>query len=285
MYRRYKSEIFSEDCMKYAIGIVIYYPNLEQLVENMKTYCSDNSVVIVFDNTDDELKARSQKTHLLLAFPNVLYVWGGRNTGIGHALNRIFEITKSKGLAQCLTMDQDSSFNNFEDYMHFAENNENKFSYLSPAYSGDASDIDRYFTSGSLVTVDSWAALEGFDERLFIDEVDGDFVFRLQRAGFKILKFQGCILTHELGESKCIAIFSRKICSANHSPIRKYYIARNRTYFFLRRKQMRWIYLSDSTLKLIQFVFVENDRWNKAKMIIRGIIDGLKGDLGEYRAR
>jgi rhamnosyltransferase len=278
-------ETTSTGNIKYSVGIVAYYPNLDQLIHNIRSYCLANSVLIVFDNTDDHAKASVQRLKLELEFPNVLYLGEGRNTGIGHALNRIFEISKSKGLTACLTMDQDSSFENFNEYIEFAEMNKEHFSYLSPAYSKDPSDIDRYFTSGSLVTIDSWEAVGGFNAQLFIDEVDGDFVYRLQHDGFKLLKFQGSLLTHQLGESKCIPVFSRKICSANHSPIRKYYIARNRTYFFIRRKQMRWIYLKDSALKLLQFIVVEENRSIKMKMIIRGVIDGLKGNLGEYRDR
>ena len=162
--------------IKYSVGIVAYYPDLDQLIYNIRSYCSVNSVLIVFDNTDDQAKASVHKSKLELEFPNVLYLGTGRNTGIGHALNRIFEISKSKGFTACLTMDQDSSFENFNEYIEFAENNKEHFSYLSPAYSKDPSDIDRYFTSGSLVTIDSWEAGGGFNAELFIDEVDGDFV-------------------------------------------------------------------------------------------------------------
>ncbi len=278
-------ETIPTENIKYSIGVVAYYPNLDQLIYNIRSYYSEKLVLIVFDNTDDEEKVSVQRLRIELEFPNVLCLGEGRNMGIGHALNRIFEISKSKGLTACLTMDQDSSFENFNEYIEFAELNKEHFSYLSPAYSKDPSDIDRYFTSGSMVTIDSWEAVGGFNAQLFIDEVDGDFVYRLQHDGFKLLKFQGSLLTHQLGESKCISAFSRKICSANHSPIRKYYIARNRTYFFIRRKEMRWIYLKDSALKLFQFIVVEENRSLKIKMIIRGVIDGLKGNLGEYRAR
>lgn len=279
------SEGTSADGIKYSVGIVTYYPNLDQLSNNIRSYCSANPNLIVFDNTDDASKASELRSMLGSMYPNALYLGEGRNMGIGHALNRIFEISKSKGLTKCLTMDQDSSFENFNEYIEFAKKNEKNFSYLSPAYSNDASDVDRYFTSGSLVSIDSWEAVGGFNDKLFIDEVDGDFVFRLQQNGYKLLKFRESVLTHQLGESKCIPLFSRKICSANHSPIRKYYIARNRTYFFIRRKQMRWIYFKDSALKMLQFIIVENDRLIKMKMIVRGVIDGLRGNLGKYHDR
>lgn len=277
------SNSFPVENFKHSIGVVIFHPNMYQLIANIRTYWSENSILIVFDNTDDLTKALAQKNMLESEFSNVHYVSEGKNTGIGHALNKIFEISKFNGFEACLTMDQDSSFENFNDYLTFAYQKINDFSYLSPAYSNDPSDIDRYFTSGSLVKIDSWEAIGGFDAQLFIDEVDGDFVYRLQQDGFKLLKFKDCVLVHELGESKCKPFFSRKICSANHSAVRKYYIARNRTYFFIRRKQMRWIYLKDSSLKFIQFIVVEEDRVKKMKMIIRGIIDGLMGNLGEYR--
>lgn len=277
------SNSFLVDGIRYTVGVVIYYPNLDHLIKNIRSYCSENTDLIIFDNTDDPEKALTQKLKLESEFPNVLYIREGRNTGIGHALNKIFEISKSKGVTACLTMDQDSSFENFNKYIEFAEKNKEHFSYLSPAYSKDPSDIGRYFTSGSLVTIESWEAVGGFNAQLFIDEVDGDFVYRLQHYRFKLLKFQGCVLTHQLGDSKCIPLFSRKICSANHSPIRKYYIARNRTYFFIRRRQMRWIYLKDSALKLFQFIVVEKNRMIKMKMIVLGVIDGIRGNLGEYR--
>lgn len=275
----------SIDTARYSVGVVAYFPDLDQLICNIRSYYSADSTLIVFDNTDDGAVAAIQRTALEAEFPGVLYLSEGRNTGIGHALNKIFEISKSNGMTACLTMDQDSSFENFGDYIEFAMRNQGRFSYLSPAYSRDPSDNDRYFTSGSLVTIESWERIGGFNAQLFIDEVDGDFVFRLQQHGLKALKFQGSILTHELGSSKCIPVFSKKICSANHSPIRKYYIARNRTYFFIRRKQMRWIYFKDSTLKLFQFLVVEDERPRKLKMIVRGVIDGLMGNLGEYRGR
>ena len=82
--------------------------------------------------------------------------------------------------------------------------------------------IKRSITSGSLLSLNAWKAVGGFDERLFVDWVDYEFSCDLRAHGYGMVRNNGVTLLHEMG--KCEYAFTlltprggRSFYRTNHS--------------------------------------------------------------------
>ena len=82
--------------------------------------------------------------------------------------------------------------------------------------------------SGSLIPMFLFDAIGLMDETLCIDNVDYDFCLRILRAGHSIMAVRGAVLHHALGHCADHHIAGMRVTTTNHSPMRRYYIYRNR---------------------------------------------------------
>ena len=140
-------------------------------------------------------------------------------------------------------------------------------------------------TSGSLVRTDTFGRIGYFSEELFIDFVDTEFCLRLAGAGFRIVVPRNAFLRHVLGKASILNIFGRTLLTLNHPPMRRYYISRNRlhlmkTYFSL-VPSFSLFHLREASIDLVRVFLFEEDRWEKTKYSLRGILDGICGKLGQ----
>ena len=67
-----------------------------------------------------------------------------------------------------------------------------------------------------------------FDESLFIDMADTDFCMRLYENNIKMIKVKSVVLYHSLGEARRLKNGFLSFNITNHSPLRGYYMIRNR---------------------------------------------------------
>jgi rhamnosyltransferase len=154
-----------------------------------------------------------------------------------------------EGYAWLLTMDQDSYFEQEEIEQYFSNFKElfyhqNKVGVVAPSFNksqfapGPAalySEVPTVITSGSLMQLSLWQEAGGFCEKLFIDEVDHEYCYRLKEKGYTIVQFPNIFLCHRLGTTKTggylgsVAKRERVI----HSPRRVYFMVRN--YLYVRR--------------------------------------------------
>jgi rhamnosyltransferase len=84
-------------------------------------------------------------------------------------------------------------------------------------------------TSGSLVRLSVFDEIGLYDEGFFIDGIDFDFCLRLRRAGYAIHRVPDALMRHQLGDAVDIPQALQKYY-ARHSPVRRYYMARNLMY-------------------------------------------------------
>lgn len=269
--------------MKLPGIIVLYDPNVLQVFNNIKSYIDQLEVLYVFDNSENKLNNKQ----IFEDFSSkICYHSFNENRGIAFALNYLSHIAYKSNFKWILTMDQDSSFpipNGFKNYFDSVLLKINDQTALfSPNFNGENKDQPQFYTSGALMNLEIWNNIGRFDENLFIDEVDGDFTFRLLEKKFRLVKINNIELIHELGDKYCRRFLWIKLCSDNHSAIRKYYIARNRIYLMKKRPSMRMLYFSDSIKKLILFMLIEQDKKNKFLMLLRGVYDGLNNKMGKY---
>lgn len=269
--------------MKIPALVVIYNPNIDEVISNIKTYISEVDILYVFDNTDNGIHYKDIiESHFL----NIKYYSFGENRGIAFALNYISQMALESKYEWILTMDQDSSFAFPEGFICYLKSAShlmvNNVAFISPLYPGEDFHFEQFYTSGSLINLKAWSQIKKFNEELFIDEVDGDFTYRLLDANYSLKKIDSTLLNHKLGDVLYKKIFYKTIRSDNHSALRKYYIARNRIYLMKQRPSMRVVYCSDSLYKFIAFILIESDKKNKLKMILRGIYDGITNNMGKY---
>lgn len=145
--------------------------------------------------------------------------------------------------------------------------------------------VPRCITSGNLISVAKARAVGGFDEALFIDEVDHDICYRATQKGWNHLRSPDVILWHRLGNTIEKWFIWRPIHAMGHSKIRKYYIARNRLVvwrryhhmnegFFFRR------YLVDTAREVFNILYMETDKWKKLKFLLMGVRDAVWHQMG-----
>jgi rhamnosyltransferase len=215
------------------------------------------------------------------------YYHAGRNVGIAAALNMAFEKACATGHEFIVSFDQDSTMSKIEvyDYVQLALNefHRSEVSVIGCRFTGDGlntsspvTEVRSVICSGSIYRLSTWAKLKGFDEGLFIDEVDHDYCYRVRELRGKILLMSDFLLQHEVGEVKEVTILGKRFFSSNHEGIRRYYQTRNSLYvsmrhFGLHTNPVRAI--TNISVMLLLILLVENDRMSKLKYIFIGVRD------------
>lgn len=133
-------------------------------------------------------------------------------------------------------------------------------------------------SSGALFSREALERIGLHDERLFIDYVDHDISLRARAAGMIVVKVFDTILDHRFGASTPATFLGRRVYLSNYSPMRQYYMSRNRVIMIRRYGLGRWFwedaaYASKAWVKVI---LCERGRWAKARAAVRGAIDGIR---------
>lgn len=224
--------------MKLAAVIITYFPD-ETVLSNISTYLDHVDKLYIIDN--------SEPAHVfppeIYARPKITIIAYGVNRGIAAPLNEAVTLAAGEGYEWLLTMDQDSYFaseqlalywvnvTNFrgsEKVAMFGLTFENKPDMASRSYCSSRLLI----TSGSMVNLPLTVATGGFNELLFIDEVDHEYCFRAGKLGFDTIRFTGLYFNHSLGTKKTARSLKnfKSTQRALHTPVRLYYMYRNFLY-------------------------------------------------------
>lgn len=216
--------------------VVLYHPEIDELNQNISTYIDFVDVLFLVANSkfDEDLLFKSKKIEIIA---------NDSNLGIAKALNQGSVMALNRGCEWLLTMDQDSSFENNTFFKAFAQADKTDVAIFSPNHSNirrdeagdnyEQSDSDLLvMTSGNIISLSAWKKIGGFEEKLFIDEVDHDYCLRAIQHGFRIIKYPNVYLNHKLGDLKEVKFLFAKFYISQHSPIRTYYIYRNNLYVF-----------------------------------------------------
>lgn len=262
--------------MRYCAGIIAYKPSVTD-VENIRNYASIVEQVFVYDNT---VEARSQNSDALTNVVNNISILGdGNNNGLSIACSELCMNARQKGFDYIILFDQDSRIDS-DSIKQLAETCEKNVeaAIVCPqiVYQGKTAvkenaikEVSWCITSGSMVNIKYFGTRWNFDENYFIDRVDVDCCKQIQLAGLKILMDYKSILYQELGTS---IKRGRKIVTT-HSPLRHYYMFRNRLYYNNKFK----ISLVTSIFQIVRhlcFILLwEQERMKKLSESFRGIKD------------
>jgi len=279
-----------------AATVILYNPD-EAVLHNIHSYYHHVNLILAIDNSEIPSKDFIDS---LTTMPKIMYIANAGNQGMAHALNVAANKAIELGYKWLLTMDQDSSFDS-DMLTHYVQcwntyHNKANVAIFSPVHTPveqqmlftekcEIHNTLQVMTSGNLLNLPLFTQLNGFNEALFIDEVDHEYCLRSKLAGFFILEFPTISLNHNLGESILIRRHNQTIQSSTHSPQRFYYIARNRLYMwknyhhlFPNLVEIHFI----SIMKTLLFPLIYHDKKiQRFFFILRGIVHFLTGRYGK----
>ena len=228
--------------MKLAAVVVLYNPD-EKILQNINSYIDYVDVVYAVDNSSADNSGSLQSD-------KIVYLANGENKGIAYALNRGAQQAVSDGYDWLLTMDQDSTFQNdgvdkMKQFLLECKSGKNQYDYekiglITPFHrtlfneNDHLEEIDSpavVMTSGNIISLDAYKKVGGFKDWMFIDAVDFDYCLNLRDHGYDIWRLPQVELKHNLGDVVFKTFRGKRYYGLNHSPIRRYYIVRNRHYF------------------------------------------------------
>lgn len=240
--------------------VITYNPEMERFKKNIESLVPQVDRIIIVDNGSKNVDSIEDTFY----FHKICVIKLKQNVGIAKAQNIGFKEASLLDAKWVLTMDQDSilAHNSVQEMLLTKEAGQNTTGILTPRYidmnwtdsqrknedlkiSGNVQEMETVISSGNLVSMEAWCAVGGFDEWLFIDQVDLDFNKRLDLAKFKIYQVNTIEMKHEIGEIinrpffQRIIGFSKDKVFSDHSPMRQYYIFRNRIVFWRRYPEVR----------------------------------------------
>ena len=287
-----------------AAVIPVHNPDSEFCSRVAETLRQVDFVVIVDDGSDDP------NTLAPFAGMEGVLVISQENAGIAAASNRGIELALAQdpGLAFILTVDQDSTLGE-----HYCRNAIATYDAAVEAgvrvgavCAGQFNDwhvtIRNTFhgfdttlevaASGMFIPTETLRVHGDFDESLFIDCVDTEFVFRLLESGSLVVVGAGCQMLHEVGTvmparvlGRAVKIGGRAVKFSYHSAIRRYYISRNRVVLY--RKYFwsdptwllrEWLRETRTTLLCVMF---GPRKGQQLLGVLLGVFDGLIGNVGK----
>lgn len=277
------------------VGVVIlYHPDANVLIENIKTYINPLDTLLVYDNTENF--SSELATAVSAISDKIIYKHFGQNQGIAKRLNQAIEYAVQKGDKHLLMMDQDSSFQNGDINKYIGYISENKLEKVAqfgvncqPAFTPISNTPEKaisLITSGSVLVIDCIQQIGMFDENLFIDFVDTEFSHRITNKGYINLQFTNIVLNHSIGsrvEGRSLVTFKKSL-RIIHSPIRVYYIIRNGLYLLYSKKECTSIQKKDvkRTMMVVKNDFIYNPQLIKVyKYALLGVWDFLTKKMGK----
>ena len=294
--------------IKLAACVVLYNPD-DTIFENILTYGNYVDKLIVIDNS-------LKKNNLLIDKLNeifeskLIYINNNDNLGIATALNQACDKAIELQFKWILTMDQDSSFINFDHYKKCLEKVQNVNNVALLAANTDKEGYSNFdinecscnyredkfsvITSANIVNLEYFEEIGRFNDKLFIDMVDYDYCLRINIKKFKILYFPDVFVEHKLGEVHLRTnIFTRKKkYKTEHNAQRAYYICRNSLY--LSKNYGKYFPKEFGMLHILNIVFIhdvtkillyEIDKWNKLKAKFIGLYHFLINRYGKYNLK
>ncbi len=299
---------YKESDMKFLAIIITYNPDVERLTENLKAIsCQTDKVVIVDNGSEDN----SFLERLSFVY-NADVITNDKNKGIAYALNQGMKYAYENGYEWAITLDEDSVCpdNIISSARKLIDEKLRKYNSLSvtclpgcklediamivPLIKETASgelcelgtavddeayqEVKKCITSAAITNVRIWKKLRGFDNKLFIDYVDYDYAVRCIINDYKIVRMNNVCLDHRIGKSEYKKFLWTKIRVANHSPYRKYFIARNIIIYI--KRYAKHISVFAELLRLFKvmllIVLYEDNKAVKLKAYFKGIRAGLK---------
>jgi rhamnosyltransferase len=280
--------------------IVAFYPD-EDFEKRVKDLLPQVESLLIVDNTPDggcspQIKALVTKHHQIQLLEN------HANRGLAAALNQGLRHALDMRCKWLLTLDQDTTcsadmvtnltqvYDACQPKPAVVGSNyfDSRIGRLALQTCSESDYIERktVITSGSLIDAELAHAIGGFRADYFIDQVDHEFCLRARMHGYRIVISSKPAMAHSVGNPGGAQVpFLGTL--PNHSPLRKYYIARNTVVTVAKywRQEPEWCLRR--LVRLISGLFLmatlEKHRIAKVRAFAAGITDGLHKRMGASR--
>lgn len=270
---------------RFAGLAVLFFPN-EDEIEWINEISVDFDFFYVFDNSEGMSSGYRDRFS-----GNIEYISDGENHGLAYAYNMVMVKAYNNNIDFLCILDQDSIF--FKESIvkiktYICENSDKNAAIYAPYvyYNKDDIKIDTEtklvewtINSGSFLNVKLVVNLNlTYDENYFLDRLDRDFCMQIRRKGLCIYKIAESYLLQKLGV--------RKNGKNVHSPIRNYYMMRNRLYYNFKYYSFfnRWFRnLVQCFFHFCNILISRDNIQSNFRMMLRGIKDYKIGQLGKYR--
>lgn len=290
--------------------VVTYYPDPDLLDALLDAITKQVEEVLIVDNTlhPDRMGPAKQ-------YPGT-YLRMGRNIGLSAAYNKGIGWARENGFAYVLLLDQDSiaeagmvdalvradvQLRNCGHRVAAVGPQFRDAKYLQPApfirldkwlirrihCGGEAEYIasDYLISSGTLLRLESLDVIGEMDEALFIDYVDIEWGLRARSLGYSCFGVCAARMAHDLGDAIATIWLLKWREVPIHAPFRHYYLFRNAILLYRRRYIALGWKVNDFYRLILKFGFyaiVTAPRLHRLFMMTRGLLDGVKGVIGEY---
>jgi rhamnosyltransferase len=283
--------------------MVTYHPDAE-LPARVNRILAEVGGLVVVDNgsTEDAIGM----LRAMAADPRVALMLNGANLGVGRALNLGIERAMASGARFVLLLDQDSVVHEGMTQTLLAVRagypEPDRLAVIGAGFDGsetlalpaagavaagarDYQEVESVITSGSLVPLAAHAVVGPFREEFFIDYVDTEYCFRARAKGFAVITTRESLMSHAIGAPTHHSILGIDRWTSNHSPDRRYYMARNDTVML--RESGRFA-LGSWAVKSLgrrlrtakRVLLYERSKREKLVAIAAGWWDGVRGRLG-----
>ena len=291
--------------MNSVAAVIITYNVENDFKERINKLKGKVNEIVVVDNG-----SKAETINMLKELEKeVTVIYLEDNKGIACALNKGIKYSIEKGYNWILTLDHDSIItdnmikNMLTCYNGLNNKLKEKVAMLVPVHveekeyenasnineekaSNSYKEVLTEITSGALTKAEMYKNVGMYDEKLFIDLVDHDYCLSLNKKGFKIIQVNNAILIHNLGESVKKKFLGLKMIPTNHSPLRRYYMSRNRHYIWDKYKEdfPEWVSIDKRRFitENLKIVLFEDNKIEKFKYIKKGIKDYRNNIFGKF---
>jgi rhamnosyltransferase len=287
--------------------VVTHHPDGDLPIRLARIATQVGEVVIV-DNGSGA--ASTALLHAVALRPKFSLIESSENLGIARALNMGVARARNSGYAWALLLDQDTlvdetivaallSAHRSHPQPHEVAVVGSRFRdthgraaepSLLGARGAQWEEVESVITSGSLLSLDAYAAVGPFRDEFFIDYVDTEFCFRARASGYRIIESRIPLMSHTVGSPTAHRLLGETKWTTHHSADRRYYIARNNTVLLReygttgsRAWRMKSVVRSVRLCKRI--ALFEQDKFAKILAVAQGWWDGVRGRMGPRAAK
>ncbi len=281
---------------KICAGMVLYNPDIERLARALSAVRNQVLHIYLIDNCSknyEEIRSLLSEKDL---FGKVTYHKNVDNLGCGNGLNLAAQMAIGCGMEWMLMLDDDSIcapylIECYEKSLDISNigmigcnavfNKEPEFADQS-TLKFDAESCDFCINGGTLLNLEAWKKVGGFDEALFADWTDWDLSMNIRLHGYKLLNINVEGVNQLGGKTKeKRTIFGKTRTCSIYSADRRYDQIRNGVYFARKyRKNVNYIWL----LRIFWMQFkltalYEDQKIYKLKRMLQGLFDGFKMEI------
>lgn len=301
--------------MKTILGLIVTFNPSPDFFSRLDSFYTQLDKIILVDNGSNPEVCRLLKQEAVHRKSSLTVIFNNTNQGVATALNQGFRWAIENGFSYIFTFDQDSSPGHgmleimLDVYGTHSE--DGRLAVVAPVVIDRVVNIQARFlrprnkllyervtcneevlenvtfviTSGSLYDLAAYQQIGPFQDSFFIDYVDMEYCLRAQQHGYRIVVACKAHLDHRQGERQKRVFWGREHYPTFHSPLRWYFFGRNRVpmlrqygfhfpYWFM-YEVFAGIYI------FTKMLLFETHKFAKLRAFFRGVLDGIRGRMGE----